>query len=105
MRGCLIEIELCNGEKILIERCWSKIYSLFEITKRSFKFVKRFPFIEVTKRRCCSFKIRTKYESFDSILDPKYEVNCTLVQFAQLFGVEIRSFEEAIVKNDIRGCN
>lgn len=105
MRRTLIELELCNGKKIPIVPDWNKVYDLYEGTRRSFKLSKKFPFIEIVKTSYTSFKYRVNYETIDSIMDPRYKVNCSLVQLAYLFGVDIESFEQMMVNFDLEGQN
>lgn len=61
-----------------------------------------FPFLKNEKHHYVSFKFRTKYENINDFMDPRYNVNCTLTQFASLFDVKIKSFEESIIEHDMK---
>lgn len=98
----VIEIELLNGTRILLQKSWSKIYNLKEKTVWHLGLSSSFPFLRLKKQRCVSFKFRTKFETIDDFFDPTYTVNCTLTQFASMFNVNILPFEKALVESDLR---
>ncbi len=99
--GDYVEIELLNGKRLMIEKRIDKVYDLYEKPCLVFKWSSSFPFFRIERRRVVRFRYRKFYETIDSWLDPRYIVNCTLVQFVALFGVNLKPFELAIVQNDI----
>ena len=100
----LIEIELLSGNRILLLSQWEKVYNLCEKTRWLIRRSSTFPFFKFEKKRYVKFKFRTHYETINDFSDPTYRVNCTLYQFASMFGVEISPFEKVLVENDL-ACN
>ena len=99
MKSSYIELELLSKNRILFHQSsWDKIYNLIEKTHTSIVFSSKFPFVSFKKSPYVTFKLRTHYTYLDSIADPRYNVNCTLCEFARLFGHEVAQFEETIVK-------
>ena len=95
-----VEIELLNGNRILLPNDWFKVYSLKEKIRVKLKLVSKFPFISFEKERYVKFKLRTHYESLDSIFDPCFKVKCNLSQLAFLFGVNFTPFEKSLIEHD-----
>lgn len=96
-----VEIELLNGNRILLPNDWFKVYGLKEKIRVKLKLVSKFPFISFEKERYVKFKFRTHYESLDSIFDPCFKVKCNLSQLAFLFGVNFTQFEQSLVEHDL----
>lgn len=96
-----VEVELLNGKRLILEKNIDKVYDLCEKPCLVFKWSSSFPFFHIERRRVVRFRYRKFYDSINSRLDPRYIVNCTLVQFAALFGARLKPFELAIVQNDI----
>lgn len=96
-----IEVELLNGEHILIENDWSKLYNIKEKTRHFIKMVSRFPFLTLEKEKYVKFKFRKQYTYLDSPFDPSFKVRCSLSQLAALFGVDFRKFEETLLYHDL----
>lgn len=96
-----VEVELLNGKRLMLEKNMDKVYDLYEKPCLVFKWSSSFPFFHIERRRVVRFRYRKFYDTIDSWLDPRYTVNCTLVQFTALFGVSLKPFELAIVQNDI----
>ena len=102
MSSAYVELELLDKQRVLFHPYdWNKIYKLVERSRTVARFTKKFPFVEFKKLPYVTFKLRTEYEYLDSISDPRYNVNCTLREFAALFGKDIVPFEETIVKHNI----
>ena len=97
-----IEIELTNGDRVLVENNWKKVYDVKESEKSCITFSHKFPFFKVVKHRYVSFKIQTEYETLKSFLDPRYHVHCSLVQLAKMFDVDVKPFELNVVENDLK---
>ena len=97
----VVEIELLSRKRILLPKSWEKVYNICEKTRWLIRRASTFPFFKFEKQRYVKFKFRTQYETIDSFCDPTYRVNCTLSQFASIFGVEIPPFERVIVENDL----
>ena len=97
-----IEIELLNGKRMLLQNDWKKVYNICEKTKKIFKFLPKFPFIKIEKIKYVSFNFMTHYEAMQSISDPKYNVKCSLQQFASLFDVTIVPFEYGLIAGDFK---
>ena len=100
----MVEIELLHGKRILLPKCWEKVYNVCEKTGWIIRMSSAFPFFTFEKCRYVKFKFMTQYETIGDRLDPTYRVNCTLCQFASIFGVEISHFEKMLVENDL-ACN
>ena len=100
----LVEIELLSGKRIILPKRWEKVYNACEKTGWLIRMSSAFPFFKFEKCRYVKFKFRTHYETLNDRLDPTYRVNCTLFQFASMFGVEIEPFERMLVENDLT-CN
>ena len=100
----LVEIELLSGKRILLPKLWEKVYNLCEKTRWLIRRSSTFPFCKFEKKCYVKFKVRTHYETINDFSDPTYRVNCTLRQFASMFGIEISSFEQMLVENDL-ACN
>lgn len=96
-----IEIELINGNRVLLEQKWNKVYNLCEKTRWLLKRTPVFPFFKFEKQRYVKFKFMTAYETITSCTDPTYRVKCTLLQFASMFGIKISPFEKTLVENDL----
>ena len=96
-----VELELLNGDHILLPNVWSKIYNLKENTRVKLKLISKFPFISFEKERYVKFRFRTHYETLDSMFDPSFNVRCSLSQLAFLFGVDFRKFEETLLDYDL----
>lgn len=96
-----VEVELLNGKRLILDKNMDKVYDLCEKPCLVFKWSSSFPFFHIERRRVVRFRYRKHYETINDWLDPKYTVNCTLVQFTALFGVNVKPFELAIVQNDI----
>lgn len=101
MTNSCVEIELINGHRMLIDNDWSKVYSIEEKIKKSFKLISSFPFVEVENKKYVTFMYRTKSEYLNSEDDPVYNVNCSISQLAKLFGVKVTEFEKAMIEHDI----
>lgn len=97
----VVEIELLSGNRILLPKRWEKIYNLCEKTRWIIRRSSVFPFFKFEKQRYVKFKFRTHYETINDFSDPTYRANCTLRQFAFIFGIEISSFEQMLVENDL----
>ena len=99
----LIEIELLNGKHIMIDDDVEKIHDACEKTKSKLRFSLKFPFVKVEKIRYTEFQYRQKYESFNKSDDPIYKVNCRLVQFMNLIGVDVKPFpyEQFKIEDDL----
>ena len=97
----MIELELCNGNRILLPDDWSRIYNLRECTRKSYTFSRRFPFIKIIKKPYVSFRFMTTYLTLKDSDDLRLNVNCSLLQFASLFGVNVIQFEKALVDHDL----
>ena len=97
----LIEIELTNGNHIVIKNNWDKIYNICEKTYATWHLTSRFPFIAIRHHRYTSFKIQEGVY-VKTCYDKRYKVNCTLCQFASMFGVKLKSFEQACVEADLK---
>lgn len=96
-----IEIELTNGNRVLLQKDWEKVYSLEEKNCRCIEFTIKFPFLRISKKRYVSFKFRTTYETMNSLCDSRYCVNCTLIELAKMFDVDVKPFELNVVENDM----
>lgn len=96
-----LELELTNSKRILIENDWDKVYDIHEIHCHSLKFTKTFPFISFVEKMYTSFKFRTQYATLNSYFDPKYKVNCSLLQLTKMFGAKVKSFEKMCIENDL----
>ena len=97
----LIEVELLNGKRILIEKRWDKVYDIIEKYYNKLKFKHTFPFFTFEKIHYVKFTLQTTYQTARSRYDKVFKVNCTLIQFALLFGVKIPSFDVAKIKSDV----
>ena len=97
----LIEIELLNGKHTLLKRDWDKVYGISEKTRWLFKLKSAFPFFKLEKQQYVKFKFRTHYEALNDFSDPCYRVKLTPLQLANLYGVKVRPFEQAVVENDL----
>ena len=89
----LVEIELLSRKRILLPKRWEKVYNACEKTRWLIRRSSTFPFFKFENKRYVKFKFRTHYETVNDFSDPTYRVNCTLSQFASMFGVEISPFE------------
>ena len=96
-----IEIELTNGNRVLLQKDWEKVYSLKEKNCCCIEFTSKFPFLRIFRKRCVSFKFRTTYETMNSFCDSRYHVNCTLIELAKMFDVDVKPFELNVVENDM----
>lgn len=102
----MIEIELINGNRILLSSEWGKVYKLIEKTRLVIKFAKKFPFVYISTKQYTQFKYRSIYETINSAFDPTYRVNCTIVQLAALFGEHVTTFEEGMIDSTLsNGCS
>lgn len=100
--GSYVELELLDGKRTVMNKeCWKKMYDICEKTCIRLKFKSSFPFVEFYKRRYCTFKLRTQYEYLNSWLDDRFNVNCSAMQLAALFGVKARQFETACIESDL----
>lgn len=97
----LVEIELLSGNRILLPNQWEKVYNACEKTGWLIRMSSAFPFFKFEKKRYVKFKFRTHYEMINDFYDPTYRANCTLRQFAFIFGIEISFFEQMLVENDL----
>lgn len=100
----VVEIELLSRKRILLPKSWEKIYNVCEKTRWLIRRSSTFPFFKFEKKRYVKFKFRTHYETLNDLSDPTYRANCTLSQFVFIFGIEILSFEQMLVENDL-ACN
>lgn len=96
-----VELELLDKSRIMLRSPWSKIYDLVEKKRVIVHFCKKFPFISLETRPFVAFKVRTRYEYLDSVLDPTFKVNCNLREFMKLFDQEFVKFEETIVDYNV----
>lgn len=96
-----LELLLVNGKRVLIDKNWEKVYNIHEKQYYKINFSKHFPFISIVKKPCTVFKFRTQYQYMDSILDPTYKVDCTLVQLGSLFEVNVIPFEQSRIEKDL----
>ena len=97
-----IELELIDGTHVAVENDWSKIYDVREkLYRTGLKLSFRFPFISWKKAKCISFRYMTQYVTLTSVLDPKYVVKCSLIQFMNMFGVSVKPFEMALIESDL----
>lgn len=101
MKNEYIELELMNGNRVILQKDWGKVYSLKEKNCHCIKFTATFPFLRISRKRYVSFKFRTTYETLNSCDDPRYNVNCTLIELAKLFGEYVKQFELNVVENDV----
>lgn len=78
-----------------------KVYSLEEKNCRCIEFTTKFPFLRISRKRYVSFKFRTIYETMNSLCDSRYHVNCTLIELAKMFDIDVKPFELNVVENDM----
>ncbi len=100
-----IELELLDGEHVLIDNAVERIHNASEKIKTKFCFSCRFPFLKIKKVRYTEFQCRPACESYNNPRDPVYRANCRLVQFMSLIGVEVKPFpyEQFKIEDDLRG--
>jgi len=105
MKSGYIELELLDGEHVLIDNAIERIHNASEKIKTKFCFSSKFPFLKITKVRYTEFQCRPASESYNRLDDPVYSVNCRLVQFMNLIGVEVKPFpyEQFKIEDDLRG--
>lgn len=96
-----IEIELIDGSRTLIPNDWSRVYDVREFTKKSCKFVARFPFIKIIRERCTSFWIEDLPGIPSKEFDQHYKAQCSIAQLAKLFGIQYVELEKTLVLTDI----
>lgn len=101
----LIEIELLDGNHVLIDADVERIHDASEKIKTKIYFSSKFPFLKTKKVRYTKFQCRPAYESFNSDDDPVYKVNCKLVQFMKLIGIDVKPFpyEQFKIEDDLHG--
>ena len=97
----LIEIELTNSNRVVLQKDWEKVYDLTEQNSHCIEFTSKFPFLRISRKRYVSFKFRTTYETMNSLCDSRYNVNHTLIELAKMFGVDVKPFELNVVEHDL----
>lgn len=96
-----IEIELIDGSCTLIPNDWFRVYDVHEFTRKSCKFVVRFPFIKIIHERCTSFWVENLRGFPSYTYDKHYKARCTAVQLAKMFGMRVLEFEKTLVLSDV----
>ena len=96
-----IELELTNGNRIVLENNIDKVYNIHEKYSRHISFTSSFPFFKITKTKYTSFRFRTYYETINSMGDKRYKVNCTLVALVKMFGGAVKEFEQSCIEGEL----
>lgn len=85
----------------MIPNDWSRIYDVREFTKKSCKFVARFPFIKIIRERCTSFWVEDLPGLPSHVYDKHYKAQCSIAQLAKLFRAQYVELEKTLVLADV----